>query len=54
MEIYRGYYHGFIKPFLEWVYANQISSFVDVIGDIGFVVLLPFLFACAIKYLLKG
>ena len=40
-----------IKPFLEWVFANQIQTFVDVIGDMAFVVMAPIIILCAIKYL---
>jgi len=43
-----------VQPFLKWVHENQIQTFVDVIGDIGFVILLPFILACALKYLAKG
>lgn len=47
-------YQKIVQPFLKWVQENQIQTFVDVIGDIGFCVLLPFILACAIKYLAKG
>ena len=48
-------FHGiFIKSFLKWAAEYQIQTFSDIIGDIGFVFLLPFIFACAIKYLMKG
>ena len=47
-------YQEIVQPFLKWVQENQIQTFVDVIGDIGFVILVPFILACAIKYLAKG
>jgi len=48
------FYVEIIKPFLKWVEVNHIQTFVDVIGDMGFVFLLPFIFVCLIKYLAKG
>jgi hypothetical protein len=47
------FYLEIIKPFLAWVQANQIQTFVDVIGDMGFVLLIPFVLLCCIKYLTK-
>ncbi len=52
MEIYRAYYHGFIKPFLKWVHDNQIQTFVDVIGDIGFIFLIPLVSVCAVLFII--
>jgi hypothetical protein len=54
MEKYNVLYHEIIKPFLLWAAEYKIQTFSDIIGDIGFVILLPFIFACAIKYLMKG
>lgn len=54
MEKYNVLYHEIIKPFLKWAAEYQIQTFSDIIGDIGWVILLPFIFACAIKYLMKG
>lgn len=45
-------FHGiFIKPFLAWAHEYQIQTFVDILGDIGWILLLPILLICAIKYL---
>ena len=48
------WYQDIIYPFLDWVHEHQIQTFVDVIGDIGWVILLPLILACTIKYLIKG
>ena len=48
------YYNTIIKPFLAWVQHYQIQTFVDILGDIGWVCLVPIIFVCAIKYLVKG
>ena len=47
-------YQEVIQPFLKWVHEYQIQTFVDVVGDIGFVCLIPIIFVCGIKYLCSG
>lgn len=49
------FYYIYIKPFLMWVEANRIQTFVDVIGDMVFVgIICPLIIACALKFLFKG
>jgi len=43
-----------LKDSLPPQILNKIPKSVDVIGDMGFVFLLPFIFVCLIKYLAKG
>ena len=48
------WYYEHVKPFLDWVAANQIQTLVDVIGDMLFVLLVPVLLLCAMKYLFSS